>query len=114
MLEPRHALLDFDRRRPADHDGWKTWGKPGDRRDVSCFFRTTLGILLIRWTYGPVCTCGRRRRPRIMLRSGGNARQVILDTDADRVMLRPLAPQKGGWPKQPEADTRQINVSFVA
>ena len=32
----------------------------------------------------------------------------------EKVTLRSLAPQKGGRPKKPEADTRQINVSFVA
>ncbi len=32
----------------------------------------------------------------------------------EKVMLRPLAPQKGGRPKKPTPDLPQINVSFVA
>jgi len=34
--------------------------------------------------------------------------------ELERTMLRPLAPQKGGRPKKPTGDTRQMNVSFVA
>jgi len=34
--------------------------------------------------------------------------------ELERTTLRPLAPQKGGRPKKPIRDTRQMGVSFVA